>query len=272
MRSYFPSEVVEYLDSKYPYAKEQCESGAPKKFNLDRNQYPAVAHLLDMLDGIPARVIRLRGDEGAEFSEAVHAIRMALIAWNNREINFVLDRIPGRGQLNPVALVRKHLLSMSDEVADAATAELAFVADANLRESLRIDISVVNSALDSGEWKAATVLAGSVVEAMLLDALTAHGETQPGDAEMATEALKRAGEFGGGVPPTLEDWSLHQLTEVSNRLGIIGEATAAQCRIAKNFRNLVHPGREIRLAQSCNRGTALAAVAAVENVITDLSS
>ena len=48
------------------------------------------------------------------------------------------------------------------------TTELVFIPDAGLREGLRLDISTANQALANGEWKAATVLAGSVVEALLL--------------------------------------------------------------------------------------------------------
>ena len=67
------------------------------------------------------------------------------------------------------------------------------------------------------------------------------------------------------------DWSLHHLTEAARSLKILSEQTAAQCRIAKGFRNLIHPGRAARLAQKCSLGTALSALAAVEHVVGDLS-
>jgi hypothetical protein len=44
-----------------------------------------------------------------------------------------------------------------------------------------------------------------------------------------------------------------------------------QCRLAKDYHNLIHPGRAQRLAQVCNRGTALSAVAAVEHVVNGLT-
>lgn len=68
----------------------------------------------------------------------------------------------------------------------------------------------------------------------------------------------------------LEDWTLYELIEVSEELKIVTPDTAKQARLAKDFRNLIHPGRNIRLGQTCNRGTALSAVAAVEHVIVDL--
>jgi hypothetical protein len=46
-----------------------------------------------------------------------------------------------------------------------------FLNDPDLAEALRADIATASSALRNGEWKAATVLSGSVIEALLLWAL-----------------------------------------------------------------------------------------------------
>jgi len=69
----------------------------------------------------------------------------------------------------------------------------------------------------------------------------------------------------------LDRWELHSFIEVAAKLEVIGEDTAQQARLAREYRNLIHPGREKRLGQKCDRGTALAAVAAVEFVVRDLS-
>jgi hypothetical protein len=69
----------------------------------------------------------------------------------------------------------------------------------------------------------------------------------------------------------LERWNLHEYIEVAEALGVITPDTATQARLAKDFRNLIHPGRAARLGQTCDRGTALSAVAAVEHVVRDLT-
>lgn len=51
------------------------------------------------------------------------------------------------------------------------TADLLFISDADLRANLRSDLVAMDRALSNGEWKAATVLAGSVLDALLLWAL-----------------------------------------------------------------------------------------------------
>src|SRR5438094_314735 len=73
----------------------------------------------------------------------------------------------------------------------------------------------------------------------------------------------------GGAPnltrdpdANIEKWDLHEYTEVAARLGIIKADTAAQVRLARTFRNLIHPGRVQRLGQKADRFTALSALAA----------
>ena len=64
---------------------------------------------------------------------------------------------------------------------------------------------------------------------------------------------------------------MHHYVEVATHLAIIKPDTATEARLAKDFRNLIHPGRAQRLAQKCDRGTALSSVAALELVVRDLS-
>lgn len=68
-----------------------------------------------------------------------------------------------------------------------------------------------------------------------------------------------------------ERWVLHEYVEVAAHLDLIESETTALVRQAKDFRNLIHPGRAIRLGQKCDRATALAALAAVEFVVRDLT-
>jgi hypothetical protein len=42
-------------------------------------------------------------------------------------------------------------------------------------------------------------------------------------------------------------------------------------KLAREFRNLIHPGCAQRLGQKCDRGTALFSIAALDHVVRDLS-
>jgi hypothetical protein len=53
-----------------------------------------------------------------------------------------------------------------------------------------------------------------------------------------------------------ERWNLIELIEVALQLGLINSEAATQARLGKDFRNLIHPGRALRLGQVYDRATA----------------
>jgi hypothetical protein len=260
-----PSQVVEYLKTRYPKADSP-------NFYLDIDHAPIIAHLLSLVESIPAHLLTLQGVAAAEFGEAVSALQIALGRWNAGENNYVSKGIPGSRQTHPVVLLRKHLSSLHDEGAEPTTNALSFILDIVFRDSLRRDLGSIDRCIQNGEWKAATVLGGSVVEALLLYGLREYEKRNNSALQTTIQSLQQVpGTLQGTPPSNLDQWQLHQLTEVSEAVSLIQKETAAQCRIAKTFRNLIHPGRAARLAQQCDRGTALSALAAVEHVMRDLT-
>lgn len=100
--------------------------------------------------------------------------------------------------------------------------------------------------------------AGSAIEALLLWRLQDAGQTGP------VSGMKT------GAKGSPEGWTLAQLIEAAGMLGFIKPETAQQCNQARDFRNLIHPGKSQRLSVTCDRGTALAALAGAELVSRDL--
>ena len=85
------------------------------------------------------------------------------------------------------------------------------------------------------------------------------------EIEAAREAL---------IPKAHKDlnrWNLDGYTKVARSFGLIEAETEKQADLAREFRNLIHPGRSTRFAKVCDRGTALSALAAVELIVRDLS-
>jgi hypothetical protein len=107
------------------------------------------------------------------------------------------------------------------------------------------------------------VFAGAAIEALLLWAL--QQDEQAADRVVSTErsSAKSA--------KSLNDSYLPEFIERALAQKLIGEATASQARLAKDARNLIHPGRSARLGASCNKGTALAGLAGLEQVVADLA-
>jgi hypothetical protein len=150
-------------------------------------------------------------------------------------------------------LIRRLFASLPDDAADPESPVLAFITPEDFREMLRRDLSSADRCFDAGDWKAATVVAGSVVEALLL------------------WHLRKLEEKGKVVGRDLLKMDLHELTAVAKAADCISEDTAAACDLAKKFRNLIHPGRVERLEVACDRATAHSALAAVHLVIRDLT-
>jgi hypothetical protein len=255
-----PSQVISLIDQAFPSAKNR------KSFYLDRNHAESCAAIINLIEQLPSELLTLPSQQYTELISAESAIKVALDNWKLR--SYRLDKVTGLGKINPISIIRDVLSTCPDEFPSKDTAELNFIKDSDLRENLEIDISATNQALSNGEWKAATVLAGSVIEALLLWVLNQHDQEK---VRKASETLVEEGIRNIDPHKNLEDWSLYSFIEVTAKLDIIGKDTAQQARLAKGFRNLIHAGREKRLGQKCDRGTALAAVAAVEFIIKELT-
>jgi len=261
-----PSQVVDLIDRLVPKAEQNTP------FLLKVHNSDQLAAVLEMIGQIPNELFVLDGAKYAEFTSSCAAVRGAIQRWHSPEKATRMNdlaRVEGLGNLNPVTLIRQALLLCPDEFPAPGTAELSFIPDADLKESLRKDVSAVTNAFTNGEWKAATVLAGSVIEAFLLWAL--QEKHSPTDISRAVKNLVRTKTLDRDPGSNLEKWDLYHFIEVAADLKVIKQETATQTRLAKNYRNLIHPGRAQRLGQICNRATALTAMAALQHVIDNLT-
>jgi len=152
------------------------------------------------------------------------------------------------------------LMKCPDDYPAPDATDPEFMDDADLRFDIRRDITEINRALQNTEWKASTVLAGSVIEALLLWALQ----------NRANEEQVR--KTPSAKPKPLEEWYIGDYSAVACELGIIKESTKSAVAQAHHFRNLIHPGRAQRLATKCSRSTAQLSVGALEAVIEDLKA
>jgi hypothetical protein len=245
-----PSQVCDYITRVFPNEDSR---------RVHSGNAHMLAVLLNLIDAIPDELIQLDIAEFSEFRVSVASIRHQVEMWKTNPSPSLMG-LPGVGKIdNPITSVDRCLKQCPDETPSPAAQELLFITDPSLRDSLRIDISATNRALHNGEWKAATVLAGSVIEALLLWALL---QQSPAAVTGAASMLK--------LKDAPLDWHLPQYIRVAEHLKIIESATVTAASLAKDFRNLIHPGRAQRTGQTCNRGTAMSAVAALELVVEDL--
>jgi hypothetical protein len=253
-----PSQVVEFIDQLFPNAQTTTQ------IQIHMGATGFLAAIVSFAKQIPPELITLSGQDLADYVLALSLIENVQQLWLSSGSHW---KLPDHRGTSPIVLFRRALTKCPDEVPSPATAELLFIADVDLRDSIRRDVSAANQDMVNAEWKGATVLAGSATEALLLWGI----QQKPGSVAAAVKALAAAGTLPQRPHANPERWTFIELIEVALQLGLITSETATQARLGKDFRNLIHPGRAARLGQVCDRATALSALAAVEHVVRDLT-
>lgn len=168
-----PTQIVEYIDVRFPAVRDQIE-GKGNTVQYDSSFHAAVNTIIEMLDQLPPNLLTISGEDYILFVEAVNELKGAIVFWSSdhaTKMKYQIYKMRNGSKLNPITIIRNALSKCPDQGVDETTNELVFIDDNEFREALRQDISFVNQALINTEWKAVTILAGSVIEALLLYAI-----------------------------------------------------------------------------------------------------
>jgi len=195
-----------------------------------------VQALLSLLDEVPPELIDLPFREYLDFNRCRGVLSTALVMWN------IGGTMPAKavGGRDPVRLIRRLMSQCRDELPPYES-ELPFITDIDARHHIEAR---------------ATVFAGAAIEALLLWALKRPGSLQQ------TDSAKRS----------FDELFLAQLIEAAAKARLISRETEAQAVLAKDARNLMHPGKAVRSGAECSRATALAALAGLYRVIQDFAT
>lgn len=241
-----PSQIVALID-------QNLSNPHLSRLSMGHDNVAGLTAIARLIDELPSEFLTISGSDYSDLVCGVEAIRNAVAFWQHKGVGEIgIAAIRGK---NILLILREALIKCPDQVPSPATAELAFIADVALRDSIRLDIGIATNALHSGDWKATTVLAGSAAEALLLWAIT----DAPGLSTLAQRPKKSP-----------DEWSLAEYIAVAMSLSLITDKTEKITNLAKDFRNLIHPGLARRLDEVCDRATALTALAAVECIVRDL--
>jgi hypothetical protein len=236
-----------------PHTIDRTSDGSWQSSHLD-----TVKFLLEVVSNVDEGILfaTFSPEQGLKWRRHLAAVQGAVRRWQSG----------GEGHL-PFSYMGElyALLKLCpDEVVPKAARQLPFIGDDKLRESIARDIDSLEALVRDEEWKAATIIGGSVVEALLLDRLLDAGNAASAKAAEAAHVVAK--DKGWPRVEDAEDWKLWKLIVVAKELKLISETVANVCDAARDFRNLIHPSKE-RAEAPCDRGTALAAVAAVENLV-----
>lgn len=254
-----PSTVRQFVkdDPVLTNCTDQDPKKQPQLGHLQAFELSALLHLLDQL---PEELMPTDPHAYMDLVLGMNAIRHAVEVWRAGDQKIILKPLKRWDGLNAVALVMKALAAASDEAPAATTKTLLFIPNEDDRTTLQNDIGGVERAVQSSEWKAATVLAGSVIEALLLWALSQNTSA----ALTAANAPKGKNDLGR--------WDLVDLIKVAHELKLISDHTATQADLARNYRNLIHPAVAERRKMIADRPTAFAAFAGMDLVAANLGN
>jgi hypothetical protein len=138
------------------------------------------------------------------------------------------------------------------------TKEFGFIAERKLRGILERDYAEIQRAYVSECWKSVIILSGSAIEAILLDRLQ-------------TEVVKARASSKAPKEPDLTRWDLAQLIDVTVDLWPDLAGVEKLSHSVRGYRNLVHPGNEIRTGLTVAREEARIALEVLNLVHRELS-
>jgi hypothetical protein len=133
---------------------------------------------------------------------------------------------------------------------DTPEVSFDFIRDSELRQSLRTDYAELVACLAAGAWKAAHVLSGSIIEAMLVDFLISVKYKSRDPLRM----------------------SLTDLIDTCTKQGALTTKTSELSGAIKSYRNLIHPGRAKRLNEVADQDGARIVAALVGIIVREVSA
>lgn len=130
-------------------------------------------------------------------------------------------------------------------------ARFDFIGDPEFRKSLESDYAEVNSCFAAKSWKAVHVLVGSIVEAVLVDYFVTSGRK---------------------VRKNPLQMTLGELIRACHQEGILSQKTLELSATIKSYRNLVHPGRQVRLGEVVDENSSIVTKALMHMVFDEVSA
>jgi hypothetical protein len=144
----------------------------------------------------------------------------------------------------------------------------SFVLDPDLRQIVQRDYVELKLRLfPSGAWKSTVVMAGSILEAILYDRLSSP--TRLGLAMGSSKApRKKNGTTKDITKDTSGDkWTLEDLIEVASDVRLLPTDQARTFdQVLRDYRNFIHPKKEIKARHSCTEAKAMMSVGALDDL------
>jgi len=164
-----------------------------------------------------------------------------------------------------ITILRRYNGSFENEI----IREFNFLTDLDLKYIVERDYRELSIILfPEGAWKSVVIMSGSILEAILFDILS--NETNKIQANNSEKAPRRNSET---VLIETGKWSLQKLIEVAVDINILPTKRASTIdQVLRDYRNFVHPKKEIRSEHQCSESEALMAKGALDGIYNHLNT
>lgn len=143
------------------------------------------------------------------------------------------------------------------KLATEPTLEFSFIKyEPRIRHLLKRDYQDIQKCLEAECWKAAVILCGGCLEAILYDVLK-----QSEARALKTKKRRKS---------AIEKWRLKNYIEVAADLGLITRGVGSFSHSLRDYRNLVHPLKEVQGNYKIQREEATASFESLKMAIRDL--
>ena len=126
-----------------------------------------------------------------------------------------------------------------------------FITDGKFRIILERDYEELTQCIDSKSSKSVLILSGSIIEAILTDYFL----------NFLPEGFNKK---------KILNLALYDLIELAKENGLITQSTKDLSTVLKNYRNLIHPGREIRKSETFDFDTAVVAKSLLNIIVKEI--
>jgi hypothetical protein len=247
MPDVIPRQIIEAINVMFGQPLSELEP-------IQHYKQSEVRTLLSLLEQLPAALITLPFHKYLEFERARAALATVLPRWNLGEMTVG----PGVGGRNPVAVLARLLAECANELPPPEP-EFPFITDEDTRLGIEDRTRAAWVDFNAREWLGATTSAAVALEAVLL---------------WEVKRLRNSAFEGARKKPERnpDDMVLADLIDEARNQGSISDGSTVQAHLARDARNLVHPGKVARSGTACDKATALAAFAGLYRVASELRS
>ena len=142
---------------------------------------------------------------------------------------------------------------MADLTSSGTSIQFDFINDERFRNALTCDYGELVRCTEIGAWKAVHVLAGSIVEALLVEFLVVS-------------------DYAGRCGNDPMKMDLAEAIQACRAEGVLSQRASDLASVIRGYRNLIHPGRVVRLQEKIDCKTGAVAKALVDIVIDEVTA